>query len=90
MKRLESLTKKLHQETLFTAYDDEFKEWELLDDLITSLDNEAEILPFIEESHHILAEGKFNLRGWKYTGDDDPEQVTSFLGLIWNRKEKMH
>ncbi|GFQ70730.1 integrase catalytic domain-containing protein [Trichonephila clavata] len=56
-------------------------------DLITSLDNEAEILPFIEESHHILAEGKFNLRGWKYTGDDDPEQVTSVLGLIWNRKE---
>ncbi|GFQ92289.1 integrase catalytic domain-containing protein [Trichonephila clavata] len=34
-----------------------------------------------------LAEGKFNLRGWKYTGDDDPEQVTSVLGLIWNRKE---
>ncbi|GFV41525.1 integrase catalytic domain-containing protein [Trichonephila clavipes] len=124
MKRLESSTKKLHQETLFTAYDDVFKEWELLgiiendpvdssthlhghylphrpvsensqytsskflrDDLITSLDNEAEILPFIEESHHILAEGKFNLRGWKYTGDDDPEQVTSVLGLIWNRKE---
>ncbi|GFS59089.1 integrase catalytic domain-containing protein [Trichonephila clavipes] len=202
MKRLESSTKKLHQETLFTAYDDVFKEWELLgiiendpvdssshlhghylphrpivkqhgttkirpvfdasarqigspslnqclesgpnllelipnlplrfrehkygivtdiekaflqisvqpeyrnvleffcrktvdillrsfyvDDLITSLDNEAEILPFIEESHHILTEGKFNLRGWKYTGDDDPEQVTSVLGLIWNRKE---
>ncbi|GFY66602.1 DUF1758 domain-containing protein [Trichonephila inaurata madagascariensis] len=48
---------------------------------------EAEELPFIEESHHILAEGKFNLRGWKYAGDDDPEQVTSVLGLIWNRKE---
>ncbi|GFY34144.1 integrase catalytic domain-containing protein [Trichonephila clavipes] len=30
MKRLESSTKKLHQETLFTAYDDVFKEWELL------------------------------------------------------------
>ncbi|GBM89880.1 hypothetical protein AVEN_111828-1 [Araneus ventricosus] len=57
-----------------------------VDDLITSLDNEAEILPFIEESHHILAEGKFNLRGWKYTGDD-PEQVTSVLELIWNRRE---
>ncbi|GFR29966.1 DUF1758 domain-containing protein [Trichonephila clavata] len=65
MKRLESSTKKLHQETLFTAYD-AFKEWELLDNLITSLDNEAEILPFIEESHHIMAEGKFNLRGWTY------------------------
>ncbi|GFS30169.1 integrase catalytic domain-containing protein [Nephila pilipes] len=49
--------------------------------------NEAEILPFIEESHHILAEGKFNLGGWKYTGDDDPERVTSVLGLIWNCKE---
>ncbi|GFR33590.1 integrase catalytic domain-containing protein [Trichonephila clavata] len=61
-----------------------------VDDLITSLNNEAEILTFIEESHHILAEGKFNFRGWKYTGDDDPEQVTSVLGLIWNRKEKMH
>ncbi|GBM11178.1 hypothetical protein AVEN_207717-1 [Araneus ventricosus] len=58
-----------------------------VDDLITSLDNEAEILPFIEESHHILAEEKFNLRGWKYTGDGDPEQVTSVLGLIWNRRE---
>ncbi|GFX79703.1 uncharacterized protein TNCV_2746221 [Trichonephila clavipes] len=34
-----------------------------VDDLITSLDNEADILPFIEESHHILAEGKLNLRG---------------------------
>ncbi|GFR13630.1 uncharacterized protein TNCT_574621 [Trichonephila clavata] len=56
------------------------------DNLITSLDNEAEILPFIEEIYHILADGKFNLRGWKYTGDD-PEQVTSVLGLIWNRKE---
>ncbi|GBN27321.1 hypothetical protein AVEN_190521-1 [Araneus ventricosus] len=58
-----------------------------VDDLITSLDNESEILPFIEESYHILTEGKFNLRGWKYTGDDDPEQVTSVLGLIWNRRE---
>ncbi|GBM15363.1 hypothetical protein AVEN_199626-1 [Araneus ventricosus] len=57
------------------------------DDLITGRDNEAEILPFIEESHHILAEGKFNLRGWKCTGDDDSEQVTSVLGLIWNRRE---
>ncbi|GFY45499.1 integrase_H2C2 domain-containing protein [Trichonephila inaurata madagascariensis] len=56
-------------------------------DLITSLDNKAEILPFIEESHHIWAEGKFNLRGWKYTEDDNPEQVTSVLGLIWNRKK---
>ncbi|GBM35743.1 hypothetical protein AVEN_108945-1 [Araneus ventricosus] len=44
-------------------------------------------LTFIEESHHIFAEGKFNLRGWKYTGDDDPEQVTSVLGLIWNPRE---
>ncbi|GFT82740.1 integrase catalytic domain-containing protein [Nephila pilipes] len=56
-------------------------------DLITSLDNEAKILPLFKESPHNLAEGKFNLRGWKYTGDDDPEQVTSVLGLIWNRKE---
>ena len=30
MKRLESLTKKLHQENLFAAYDDVFKEWESL------------------------------------------------------------
>ncbi|GBM42392.1 hypothetical protein AVEN_130271-1 [Araneus ventricosus] len=56
-------------------------------DLIISLNNESEILPFIEECHHILAEGKFNLRGWKYTGDDDTELVTSVLGLIWNRRE---
>ncbi|GFQ80405.1 integrase catalytic domain-containing protein [Trichonephila clavata] len=48
------------------------------DDLIKSLDNEAE---------HTFSEVKFNLRGWKYTGDDYPEQVTSVLGLIWNRKE---
>ncbi|GFW50028.1 DUF1758 domain-containing protein [Trichonephila clavipes] len=124
MKRLESLTKKLHQETLFTAYD-VFKEWELLgtieNDPVDSSPHlhghylphrpvvkqhgttkirlvfdasarqfrqcEAEILPSIEESHYILAEEKFNLRGWKYTGDDDPEQVTSVLELIWNRKE---
>ncbi|GFT84228.1 integrase catalytic domain-containing protein [Trichonephila clavipes] len=62
-------------------------EWKRKYDLNTSLDNEAEILPFIEKSHHILAEAKFNLRGWKYTGDDDPEQVTSVLGLIRNHKE---
>ncbi|GFW67654.1 integrase catalytic domain-containing protein [Trichonephila clavipes] len=27
------------------------------------------------------------MRRWKYTGDDDPEQVTSVQGYIWNRKE---
>ncbi|GBO03321.1 hypothetical protein AVEN_42488-1 [Araneus ventricosus] len=29
---------------------------------------------------------KFNLRRWKCTGVDDPEQVTSVLGWIWNRR----
>ncbi|GBN63357.1 hypothetical protein AVEN_236729-1 [Araneus ventricosus] len=58
-----------------------------VDELITTLDNKTEILHFIKECYHILAEGKFNLRGWKYTGDDDTEQVTSVLGLIWNRRQ---
>ncbi|GBM88325.1 hypothetical protein AVEN_198153-1 [Araneus ventricosus] len=34
-----------------------------------------------------MSEGKFYLRRWKHTGDDDPEQATSVLGLIWNRRE---
>ncbi|XP_035229308.1 uncharacterized protein LOC118201325 [Stegodyphus dumicola] len=57
-----------------------------VDNLVTSLNDTCDILPFIETSQAILSEGKFNLRGWQYTNDNGPEPFTSVLGLLWDDK----
>ncbi|XP_035210940.1 uncharacterized protein LOC118185223 [Stegodyphus dumicola] len=48
-----------------------------VDNLVTSLNDTCDILPFIETSQAILSEGKFNLRDWQYTNDNGPEPFTS-------------
>ncbi|XP_054706598.1 uncharacterized protein LOC129216408 [Uloborus diversus] len=57
-----------------------------VDNVLSSLESEAELQNFIEESRNIMAQAKFNLRCWQYSNDKNPEVETNLLGLIWNRK----
>ncbi|KAF2889908.1 hypothetical protein ILUMI_16265, partial [Ignelater luminosus] len=46
-----------------------------------------ELYQFKEESKILMTECGFNLLGWEYTYCEEPHQLTSVLGLIWDRKE---
>ncbi|XP_050517597.1 uncharacterized protein LOC126892168 [Diabrotica virgifera virgifera] len=59
-----------------------------VDNCVTSVANEQELRIFVEESNIIMAEGKFDLRGWEYTGqppDDTIDASTQVLGIKWNK-----
>ncbi|XP_050509028.1 uncharacterized protein LOC126886209 [Diabrotica virgifera virgifera] len=59
---------------------------------VTSVANEQKLRTFIEESNIIMAEGKFDLRGWEYTGqphDDTIDDSTQVLGIKWNKIDDM-
>lgn len=58
-----------------------------VDNLVTSLPETSSLTQFIEEAASIMAEGKFELRGWEYTRTSDIIKTAdqlSVLGLMWN------
>lgn len=57
-----------------------------VDNVVTSLDSMSELETFQTEATAVMAEGKFELRGWEHSGSDT-EGTTSVLGLKWNSKE---
>lgn len=40
-----------------------------------------------DNARQIMAEGKFDLRGWKYSGQE-AHKYTSVLGLLWDKSKK--
>lgn len=59
-----------------------------VDNAIASFDSREELETFIREATSVLADGKFDLRGWE---SSDSELTThtnsSVLGLCWDRKD---
>lgn len=59
-----------------------------VDNCVTSVPNEEILEAFIRESSMILAEAKFDLRGWEHSGGDQPSndvsKLTAVLGLTWD------
>ncbi|KAF2884418.1 hypothetical protein ILUMI_21758 [Ignelater luminosus] len=58
-----------------------------VDNCVTSVDSVEELYQFKEESKILMTEGGFNLRGWEYTHCEEPHQLTSVLGLTWDKRE---
>ncbi|KAF2889232.1 hypothetical protein ILUMI_16941 [Ignelater luminosus] len=58
-----------------------------VDNCVTSVDSVEELYQFKEESKILMTEGGFNSRGWKYTYCEEPHQLTSVLGLTWEKRE---
>ncbi|XP_024883586.1 uncharacterized protein LOC112462186 [Temnothorax curvispinosus] len=56
-----------------------------VDNCVTSVNSEAEVRRFEDVAKKVMAKGKFDLRGWEYTGQAEPEMTTSVLGLLWNK-----
>ncbi|GFR28026.1 hypothetical protein TNCT_489681 [Trichonephila clavata] len=61
-----------------------------VDNCVTSVNSEKELRRFIEDSTNLMAQAKFDLRGWEFTGEaillKDPKP-THILGLLWDRSE---
>ncbi|XP_018403026.1 PREDICTED: uncharacterized protein LOC108779952 [Cyphomyrmex costatus] len=58
-----------------------------VDNCVTSVDSKEELFLFIEEAKRVMAKGKFDLRGWEYSGQEEAEVSTSVLGLNWNKED---
>ncbi|KAF2889813.1 hypothetical protein ILUMI_16360, partial [Ignelater luminosus] len=58
-----------------------------VDNCVTRVDSVEELYQFKEESKILMREGGFNLRGWEYTHCEEPHQLTSVLGLTWDKRE---
>lgn len=55
-----------------------------VDNCVTSLSDDVSLKRFIEEASAVMADGKFDLRGW-FTGCTESEQVLiPVLGLHWH------
>ncbi|KAJ8914532.1 hypothetical protein NQ315_002805 [Exocentrus adspersus] len=62
-----------------------------VDNCVTSVENEEYLVEFIEEAKLAMMEGKFNLRGWEFSGNTKDEEFNvSVLGLKWyTNKDEM-
>lgn len=50
-------------------------------------ESQADLDTFQEEATSLMRDAKFELRGWKHTGMQNPDGQTTVLGLLWNTKE---
>ncbi|GFR27864.1 integrase_H2C2 domain-containing protein [Trichonephila clavata] len=61
-----------------------------VDNCVTSVNSEKELRCFIEDSTNLMAQARFDLRSWEFTGEAislrDPKP-TPVLGLLWDKSE---
>ncbi|XP_044756949.1 uncharacterized protein LOC123315351 [Coccinella septempunctata] len=62
-----------------------------VDNCVTSVDSEEELLNFISRAKDIMSKAKFDLRGWEHNSSFYPsdriDSITNVLGLLWDREE---
>lgn len=58
-----------------------------VDNCVTSVNNEAERIYFQERATSIMHQAGFNLRGWEHTYDQDHKDLTSILGILWDKND---
>lgn len=76
---------KYSQETIETLMNSFY-----VDNTVTSLDDQNSVNTFINEAKALMAEGKFDLRGWEYGQNlesSDKGTSTNVLGLLWDSKQ---
>ncbi|GFX44865.1 integrase catalytic domain-containing protein [Trichonephila clavipes] len=57
-----------------------------VDNCLTSVQTHSELDQFIDVATEIMAERKFDLRGWEHSNASDPiASPTNVLGMIWDR-----
>ncbi|GFV73920.1 integrase catalytic domain-containing protein [Trichonephila clavipes] len=57
-----------------------------VDNCLASVQTQSELDRFIDVAMEIMAERKFDLRGWEHSNPSDPiASPTNVLGMIWNR-----
>lgn len=58
-----------------------------VDNCVTSVDSEKELLTFIDESKEVMSKGNFELRGWISSPIKvEKSEITSILGVMWCTK----
>ncbi|XP_055952605.1 uncharacterized protein LOC129988406 [Argiope bruennichi] len=58
-----------------------------VDNCVSCVKNEKELRRFINVSTEVMAEKKFELRGWEFSDvNADTSTDTNVLGLVWNKK----
>ncbi|GFR07824.1 CCHC-type domain-containing protein, partial [Trichonephila clavata] len=57
-----------------------------VDNCLASVQTQSELDRFIDVATEIMAERKFDLRGWEHSIPSDPiASPTNVLGMIWDR-----
>ncbi|GFU65569.1 hypothetical protein TNCV_634921 [Trichonephila clavipes] len=57
-----------------------------VDNCLASVQTQSELDRFIDVAKEIMAERKFDLRGWEHSKTSDPiASPTNVLGMIWDR-----
>ena len=56
-----------------------------VDNCVTSVNCIDELREFILQATNVMAEAKFNLRGWEYNGDGSDHKESVVLGIIWDK-----
>ncbi|GFR06235.1 CCHC-type domain-containing protein [Trichonephila clavata] len=57
-----------------------------VDNCLASVQTQSKLDRFIDVATEIMAERKFDLRGWEHSNPSDPiASLTNVLGMIWDR-----
>ncbi|XP_011698817.1 PREDICTED: uncharacterized protein LOC105456455 [Wasmannia auropunctata] len=58
-----------------------------VDNCVTSVNSRSEAVAFEAVAKRVMAEGKFDLRGWEYTNQVETSRFTPILGLLWDKEQ---
>ena len=58
-----------------------------VDNCVTSVDNLKDLYSFMHDAKTVMELGLFDLRGWEYTNDDNSQNLSGVLGLLWDKQQ---
>lgn len=61
-----------------------------VDKCVNSVDSEEELQRLVKYATELMADAKFELRGWEFSGEANSTEIfkpSSVLGLMWNKSK---
>ena len=58
-----------------------------VDNCVTSVNNLKDLYSFMHDAKTVMELGLFDLRGWEYTNDDNSQNLSGVLGLLWDKQQ---
>ncbi|XP_067951010.1 uncharacterized protein [Watersipora subatra] len=64
-----------------------FQQSMYVDDIVESVDSEAEAKSLADDATQVLKEGGFNIKGWVFKGNGENMETTHVLGVEWSQSQ---